>query len=190
MKKQKVKVVETTTSTVKMTALEEMVAAQLTDRQFSNNVSYENLTKKVTYVTARNGLFKVTKTAIGLFKELVQEFKTPIVGIPDMEAGVDLAIPKIPMKYIVEALSWYRDINTKDKTEASVLFFWNHKDVELPVLPGLREEGKLVIYCPVQENSSALSDFTMDENVAWFRENLALLLETHSHRVHSVKRSA
>lgn len=160
--------------------LEEMVAAQLTDRRFSP-VSYEDLTKKVTYVTARNGMFKVTKTAIGLFKELIQKFDSPIIGLPDMEPGVDLVIPKIPMKNIIEALSFYRDVNKQDKTEASVLFFWNANDVALPNIPGLRAEGKLVTYCPVQVNSSTLSDFTKDEHVDWMRDNLSLLLETHSH---------
>lgn len=160
--------------------LQEIVAAQMTDRRFAP-VSYDVLDKRVTYVTAKNGLFKVTKTPIGLFKELMQAFDTEIVGLPAMEAGVDLAIPKIPFKYILEALSFYRDINTKDKTEASTLYFWNHRNLELPELPGLRNEGQLVIYCPVQKNSSALSEFGDDENVDWMRENLALLLELHSH---------
>ena len=160
--------------------LEEMVAAQLTDRQFAP-ITYEGLTKQVTYVTAANGLFKVTKTPIGLFKEQQEEFKTPVIGLPKMEAGVDLIVPKIPFKYIIQALSYYRDINTQDRTEASLLYFWNHLDKPLPNLPGLSAEGRLVTYCPIQVNSGALSDFTKDTNVAWMRQNLALLLETHSH---------
>lgn len=160
--------------------LEEMVAAQLTDRRFSP-VKYEDLTKSVTFVTARNGLFKVTKTAIGLFKEKVQDFDSPVVGLTDMEAGVELAIPKIPMKHLIQALSFYRDVNDKDGAEASVLFFWNADYKPLPNLPGLSSEGKLVTYCPKQVNSGALSDFTDDENVTWLRQNMALLLETHSH---------
>lgn len=164
--------------------LEEMVAAQLTDRQFAP-ITYEGLSKQVTYVTASNGLFKVTKTPIGLFKEQQEEFKTPVIGLPKMEAGVDLIIPKIPFKYIIQALSYYKDINTKDRTEASLLYFWNHLDKPLPNLPGLSAEGRLVTYCPIQVNSGALSDFTKDTNVAWMRQNLALLLESHSHNTMS-----
>src|SRR5699024_8147401 len=35
--------------------------------------------------------------------------------------------------------------------------------------------------CPVQKNSGALSNFTMDTTVPFLREHMALLLETHSH---------
>lgn len=166
--------------TAQQIALEEMVAAQVTDRRFAP-VTHEELTKSVTYVTAKNGLFKVTKTAVALFKEKLQDFDNPVVGLPEMEVGVELAIPKIPMKHLIKALSYYRDINTQDGTEASTLFFWNTDNSPLPNLPGLSSEGKLVTYCPTQVNSSTLSDFTKDENVNWLRQNMALLLELHSH---------
>ena len=160
--------------------LERIISAQLTERLFAP-VTFEGIEKSVAYVTAANGLFKVTKTPIGLFKEQLEEFKTEVIGLPKMEIGVELAIPKIPMRKLIEALSYYRDINTKDRTEASVLFFWNYKNLPLPEIPGLSAEGQLVTYCPTQVNSAALSDFTMDLNVACMRTNLALLLETHSH---------
>lgn len=188
-KKQTHTKVKTVKETEKEIELQELVAAQLTDRRFAP-ISYDSLDKRITYVTAKNGLFKVTKTPIGLFKECLQEFDTPILGIPEMEDGVDLAIPKIPFKVILEALSFYVDINTKDKTEASTLYFWNHKHLELPQIPGLRSEGQLVIYCPVQVNSGALSEFGADENVFWMRDNLALLLELHSHNTMSAFFSA
>lgn len=161
-------------------ALDELVASQLTDRQFAP-VAKDDLTKQITYITARNGLFKIVKTPIALYTVQLQEFKTPIIGLPDMTPGVELLIPKLPFKYMIQILSWYRDINTKDKTEASVLFFWNNRNVALPDIPGLSQEGQLVIYCPEQVNSATLSDFTGDDHVHWMRENLALLLETHSH---------
>ena len=102
--------------------LERIISAQLTERLFAP-VTFEGIEKSVAYVTAANGLFKVTKTPIGLFKEQLEEFKTEVIGLPKMEIGVELAIPKIPMRKLIEALSYYRDINTKDRTEASVLFF-------------------------------------------------------------------
>lgn len=166
--------------TAAQTALEQMIAEQLTDRRFAP-VTHESLTKSVTFVTAANGLFKVTKTPVALFKEQLETFKTNIVGLPEMEIGVELAIPKIPMKYLIQALSFYRDVNEQDKTEASTLFFWNAEDKPLPVLPGLSSDGKLVIYCPIQVNSATLSDFSKDDNVAWLRSNMALLFELHSH---------
>lgn len=166
--------------TEKSLTLENIIAAQLTDRKFAP-VKKEELTKSVTYVTAANGLFKVVKTPVALFKMKQIEFESSIPGIPTMEEGVELLIPKIPFRKITEILSWYRSVNEKDKTEASVLLFWNDRDVALPNLPGLSAEGKLVTYCPVQKNSATLSDFTSDDNVRWLRQNLALLLETHSH---------
>lgn len=157
-----------------------MMMAQLTDRRFAP-VGADDLTKKITYVTARNGLFKFIKTPIAIYKVLLQEFDSPVMGLPDVEEGVELLIPKLNIKHLIRALSWYRDINDQDGTEASLLFFWNHENVPLPDVPGLSTDGQLVIYCPVQENTAAHSSFGADNIVHWMRENLALLLETHSH---------
>lgn len=161
-------------------SLQNIIAAQLTDRKFAP-VRAEELDKNVTYVTASNGLFKIVKTPVALFTVQIAKNETAIPGLPPMEEGVELLIPKIPFKKILQALSFYIDINAKDKTEASVLFFWNNRNVALPDVPGLTQEGQLVTYCPTQKNSGALSDFTMDTTVPWLRENCALLLETHSH---------
>ena len=43
--------------------LERIVAAQVTERLFAP-VTHDSMTKPVAYVTAANGLFKVTKTPI------------------------------------------------------------------------------------------------------------------------------
>lgn len=144
-------------------------------------VSHDTLSKSITYVTAGNGLFKVRKTPVAIFKEQIAEIKNENIGLPDMEEGVELAIDKMPFRYLIEALSFYRDINDKDKTEASVLFFYNNKNVELPDIPGIREENKIITYVPEQTNSGTLSDFKDDEYVHWLRENTSILLETHSH---------
>lgn len=166
--------------TVVSPELQEMVYAQLTDKQFAP-ISYEGLIKPVTYVTARNGLFKVTKTPIGLFKEKLQSFDSPVYGVGEMDEGVDLVIPKIPFHVIIEALSFYKDVHTKDKTEVSSLYFWNHNNIRLEKRPGLRVDGQLITYVPIQKNSGTLSEFGDDDFVAWLRENTAILLEMHSH---------
>ncbi|MDK2600478.1 hypothetical protein QO179_23560 [Bacillus stercoris] len=105
-----------------------------------------------------------------------------------MEEGPELLIPKIPMKYLLMVLSFYREIHKKDGTEASVLFFWNHDSLPLPTkyqdqseVKGLIEDGQLVIYCPIQENSSTLSEFGDDGMVSYLRDNCTPLCETHSH---------
>jgi hypothetical protein len=146
--------------------------------------------KPTNIVYAANGVFRVVKTPIALFKTEIGkvETKQPVLGIEAMTAGPELLIPKIPFRYLQMILSWYRDIETKDHTEASVLFFWNHNNVALPVayaddkpINGLLVDGQLIIYCPIQRNSAGLSEFHMDTMVGWLRENTALLCETHSH---------
>lgn len=172
------------TTKVENSTLQNMIAAQLTDRKFAP-VSADELVKNVTYVTAGNGVFKVVKTPVALFKVKIADTAGVIPGLPEMEEGVELLIPKIPFRKIIQALTYYIDINAKDRTEASVLFFWNTNNLPLPEVPGLTEEGQLVTYCPVQKNSGALSNFTMDTTVPWLRENMSLLLETHSHNTMS-----
>lgn len=164
--------------------LDRMIAAQLTDRQFAP-ITPEGLTKNVTYVTAANGIFKVVKTAFALFTVKLTDTENTVPGLPAMEEGVQLLIPKIPFKTILQALSFYKDVNTKDKTEVSSLYFWNHNNIDLPDIPGLQSEGQLVTYVPVQENTATLSEFGDDNWVSWLRENLSVLLELHSHNTMS-----
>lgn len=172
-------------STLNLTNLlaEQMTGYLMYDEKFNA----EQL-KKINYVTAANGLFRVEKTPVAIYKSIVEKYKKPIPGLRVMTEGPELLIPKIPFKYLQMALSWYRDVNNKDKTEASLLFFWNKDNVTLPQkysddteVKGLLNDGQLVIYVPRQKNSSTLSEFHMDPVVAWLRENLALLCETHSH---------
>lgn len=166
------------------TELEMMIASQLTDRQHAP-VILDKLTKNVTYFTASNGIFKVIRTPVALFKIRITEGDNTVPGLPSMEEGVDLLIPKIPFKIIAQALTFYRDVNKQDGSEVSSLYFWNHKNIIIPNIPGVLQEGQLVTYIPVQQNSSTLSEFSDDPWVDWFRTNCALLLELHSHNTMS-----
>lgn len=180
----------TTTKKVEMTpeqkALNNLVAQATMDRKIAP-VADNEYTKPVTYVTAGNGLFRVRMTPVALYAEKVEDFKTSIPGIPDMEAGVKLLIPKIPMKVAIELLSYYREIYDKDGTECSVLLFWNDRDVPLPNIPGVKaydgEMSRLVAYCPKQTNSPTLSSFREDmDQCDWFRAHMTPLCESHSHQ--------
>lgn len=185
------KAVETEEQKASRLALQEMIAAQVTDRVFAKKTVDElipHLEKEVTYVAASNGLFKITKKPIGLFIEKEHDYKAELPGVGPLEAGVHLTVPKIPGKYLIQILSWYRDVNTRDRTEASNLFFWNHNNVEIPTqyedktpVRGLTVDGQLIIYTPKQVNTGALSEFHMDSMVPWLRENTSLYLEIHSH---------
>lgn len=178
-------------------SLEQQLAAQLTGYLQYKGEGLENLdlSKKLNFVTASNGVFRIEKTPISIFITQVQEFgkNVSIPGLSPLEEGVQLLIPKIPFKYWLQVLSFYKDVYNRDKTEASVLFFWNHDNVSLPQffqaqgtipekpIEGLVEDGQLVIYCPIQKNSSGLSDFKDDGMVHWLRQNCTPLCETHSH---------
>lgn len=151
--------------------------------------------KPVNYVTAKNGIFRVTAKPIGIFASRVGAAPTAnmIPGLADLKEGVTLTIPKIKFDYWLQILSFYRDVHKKDGTEASVLFFWNHNNLEIPrayesvngqpgrEIKGIFEDGQLIIICPEQVNSGTLSNFTKDGMVTWLRANTTGLCETHSH---------
>ncbi|UOE58132.1 hypothetical protein [Cytobacillus oceanisediminis] len=144
--------------------------------------------KKITYVTASNGLFRVEKTPVAIFKVKVHPFEKEIPGLLPMEEGPELLIPKIPFKFLQQALSWYIDVYDQDGTEASLLFFWNKENKAIPQhysdnseIKGLLADGQLIVYVPRQVNQKGLSEFHMDPMVDYLRKNFALLCETHSH---------
>jgi hypothetical protein len=158
---------------------------------FSVGLTLDDVSNMPTNVViAKNGLFRVSKTPIGYFATqlAVGDAKFVIPGVQEIKKGVTLSIPKIPFEYWLEVLSFYRDVYNKDKTEASLLFFWNDREITLPTeftdgtpIKGLSERGQLIMYCPSQKNSSGLSNFTADTMVPWLRTNTTPLLETHSH---------
>lgn len=171
-------------------ALKAQLAGQLVGHHIGPQAPEVYDAKPTNIVYASNGIFRVIKTPIAIFKTKLGavESNVNIPGNSPMEEGIDLLIPKIPFKYWLQVLSYYKDVHTKDKTEASVVFFWNHNNVDIPTeyesgrpIKGLTIDGQLIIYCPEQKNSSGLSDFTADTMVPWLRERTTPLLETHSH---------
>lgn len=176
-----------------------MLAAQMQGNHFGPQ-DPESYDKPTNIVVAGNGVFRVVKTPTALFKTKIASTETghTIPGVPTMEEGPELLVPKIPLKYLIMMLTWYRDVYDKDRTEASTLFFWNHNEVELPShyapvtiaeknagigaeVKGVIEDGQLIVYCPQQKNSGTLSEFHQDGMVNWLRENTTPFAEFHSH---------
>ena len=176
-----------------------LLAAQ-TQGRFFGPQPHEAYDKPTNIVVAGNGIFRVVKTPTALFKAKLTDIPAAnkIPGLGEMEEGPELLVPKIPLKYLIMALTWYRDVYDQDKTEASILFFWNHDNVALPShyspteaqaklglqgdeVKGLIEDGQLVVYCPQQKNSGTLSEFGDDGMVDYLREHCTPLVETHSH---------
>lgn len=169
--------------TPEMIEVQQQLIMMNQDRKFAP-VDKFAYTKDVTIVTAGNGIFRVRKTPIAIFKTRMQEVSIP--GLPHMQEGAEILIPKIPMKMIIQVLSFYRDVYDQDKTEACANFFWNYNNVPLPKMDGLLVDGQLVLHCPLQLNSSAETNFengehTRGEDIDWLRNNLAPLCESHSH---------
>jgi hypothetical protein len=164
-----------------------ILAAQAQGRFFGPQPP-EAYEKPTNIVVAGNGIFRVVKTPVGLFKVKIEDTKVAIPGLGHMEEGPELLIPKIPLKYLIMVLTFYRDVHKKDGTEASALFFWNHNSEALPSkysdntdVKGLIQDGQLIIYCPQQKNSGTLSEFGEDGMVNYLREHCTPLCETHSH---------
>lgn len=184
----------------KQSALALQLAGQLV-KHYVGPQNPEGYEKETNIVTARNGIFRVIKTPVAILKTQIAKMEKDAVvpGPAEMQEGAELLIPKIPFKYWLMVLKFYRDIHTKDKTEASVLYFWNTNNVSIPKfynpseaqvklgikqgspINGLIEDGQLIVYCPTQKNSSGLSEFHTDGMVNWLREHTTPLLETHSH---------
>lgn len=168
--------------------LTNLLASQVTNYLFYNDSYSTDQLKKVNYVVSSNGLFRVEKTPTAIFAVQQSEFDVDIPGLHYMDEGVTLLIPRIPFRYLQMALSFYREVYYQDGTEASLLFFWNKDNVEIPShdsegqpVNGYLQDGQLILYVPKQVNSAALSEFHQDPMVEWFRTHTAILCETHSH---------
>jgi hypothetical protein len=169
----------------------QMAARMASHVAFKDGMTLEQIaTSPVNYVTAKNGVFRVSATPVAFFATLLykSEAKKIVPGLQDLKPGPTLRIPKIPFEHWVQVLSYYRDVYAKDKTEASVLFFWNDRNVDIPPtytdgkpIDGVLQVGQLILYCPKQKNSAGLSNFTGDTMVPWLRKETTPLLETHSH---------
>jgi hypothetical protein len=196
-KKEETKPADGAAKAASLAALKAQLAGQLVGHHFGAPTNPEAYNKPTNIVTAENGVFRVVKTPIAIFKTQLAETtkvgKTgtathKIPGTAPMTEGVELSVPKIPFKYWLQVFNFYKDVDTKDKTEASVLFFWNTNDEDLPdeytdgsKVKGLTIDGKLIIYCPRQKNSAGLSEFGHDGMVEYLRKHTTPLLETHSH---------
>ncbi|KLA07030.1 hypothetical protein B4086_5506 [Bacillus cereus] len=121
-----------------------------------------------------------------------QAMKYPVkqkMGAGDGKVGIEMKIPKIPFKYWLMTLDFYKEIYARYRTEASVFFYWNLKDEEIPQnlyrehKDGILMDGKLLVYCPKQRNTGVLSSFGQDKLLQWLEKHWQCIIETHSHHV-------
>ncbi|MGG4362692.1 hypothetical protein ABEX45_00390 [Bacillus subtilis] len=145
--------------------------------KYDRNVQVTEFMKDGIYRTMSNGVFVASKK-VHDYSDL------HLFGLPEGFEGVRLLIDKIPFKYWIMVLDFYKDVYEKHGTEASVLFYYNHADLDIPQYypDGIIQDGRLIVYCPKQRNTGVRSKFD-DEQMRWLEDNTYPILETHSHHV-------
>lgn len=139
-----------------------------------------------------NGVFKVYSDAYFSIRYKTCNLKAnSLVGnIPD---GVEYinTVSKLPRKYLEMLISFYREVNNLYKTEASLVVYYNHNNLDIPkeFLTKYKDlmiiDGNYVILVPYQINNSVHSNFysLSSDFIDWLEANMLGVLETHSHNV-------
>lgn len=159
--------------------------------EYIRNAVYTEVIDNEVYKTVDNGVFQFYKKA--------KSETCRHNNVVENQSRMFLNVPKIPYKYYEMLIDWYRAVYFTKGTEACLLFYWNENDVEIPAelyeehKDGLIIDGKLIVYCPIQWNSSVLSQFATIQNingvqtsvlpemVKWLERNTICYMETHSH---------
>lgn len=153
-------------------------------KQYKEGFPFYEIMKDGIYQGMSNGCMVARKKVVSYAEEEV--FSLAAKG----KEGFELTIPKIPFKYWEMIWSFYNTVNSVWGTEATVLLYWNNRDIDLTQIPqelkdeygkGLLIDGKLILYVPKQQNSGALTAYHGDQMRVWLGNNTANLLDTHSH---------
>lgn len=118
------------------------------------------------------------------------------LGIPEVEPRLTLA-EKIPSENIYKMVAWYRHVNDKYGTEATMQVFYDKTEGEKDFPQELKDkyqgaikrDGKFVYVIPVQEVTGGFVSFdgdsfpaTLDRELyQWALENYEPILNIHSH---------
>lgn len=137
-----------------------------------------------------DGIYRAYSNGVTVLRKLDTKFtEKQILGVGNGQVGIEMLIPKIPFKYWLMTLDFYKEIYERYRTEASVFFYWNIKDVEIPQnlyrehKDGILLDDKLLVYCPKQRNTGVLTSFGNDKLLQWLEKNWQCVVETHSHHV-------
>lgn len=145
--------------------------------------------RKPYYLLKKDGVYRHTSTGAMLIKEKYIEFGgRGVPGLPEGEEGVDYILPKIPFKYWLMILDFYKEVHEVWGTEASVHIYYMEEEKEIPSeyeknKVGILRDGKWVIYCPQQVNTGVLTSFGKDKLYQWLIVNTIAVIETHSHHI-------
>lgn len=149
--------------------------------------NYNLITKDGIYASGSNGVMRVNKKIVDFGKANVR-----MDSLGEVEEGVELLIDKIPFKYYVMTLDYFRAIYDKYGTEAGVTFFHKTEDTDMEWVrenagEGLIEDGDLLVYCPKQRNSPSVHIVEGEEVYEYLRHNALQVVEVHSHHTMGIK---
>jgi PRTRC genetic system protein A len=153
------------------TVTEETPAVNLADflagSLFSRHVTMEealNAHTMVRYVMGHDGVYEVRHTDIGTFKIKAKTIK----GAELITEGVDLNLPRIPVRILQQAISFFKAVMaTFNNAEAIIQIYWS------------RDRHDYYVYVPKQEVSQAQCHYvnSMDD----VQLNDLLVADIHSH---------
>lgn len=153
------------------------------------NVDVSELEKNKVYtLVGHDGLYRVKHNGvIKTVSKICDVSKAVLDKNYHVEEGFELLVPKIPFKYYLMCLNYFRDIHTQDRTEAGIIFYRVNENTDMNVLQPYIDEGSLIIddglivYCPLQINSGGLHEIRGETMYEYLRLNSDPYVEVHSH---------
>lgn len=160
---------ETPQTLVKKPSLAVLMARQ--NSEFYTDSEWPNiteLTKEITYVLRRDGLYEIRKNSAGIFVSQREKFTHNLPGFTKEETkeGFFMNFGKIPYDLFQEILGFFKAICDESKDEVYVQTFWDPA------------AGVYFNYVPKQVVSGASVRYDRDIDL---EKRCVLVLETHSH---------
>ncbi len=135
----------------------------------SHHIGFEGAkesNKPFKYLMTAKGVKKVMSNAVGFFVSTVPSTEI-IPGLPEIEDGFVLQIPKIPYVEFEKTISFFKKVmEQKDDAEAFLQFFYD------------AENNKYILYCPDQNVAAASVHYLRNQEM---EEKYTLVLDIHSH---------
>ena len=143
---------------------------------------YTLVGKKGIFTTKKSGAIRVTK----LEESYKDSTAKMLVRLDDVKTGLEVLVPKIPFKYYMQVLDYFREVHRVQGNEAGVTVFYRNERTDMDKVLELGGDGVIlhddfIIYCPVQENSPAIHIIEGEELYEYLLDNSTQVLELHSH---------
>jgi len=124
--------------------------------------------KPVVFVMCGDGLWEIRRNSIGIFRRRMTDVKVP--GLPcGLSEGFDLAVPKMPLSLLWQAVAFFREVFSLHRSEAAVRAIYD------------RRRKKYFLDCPQQEVCAAHCHFDRSQTF----EDSVIVMEIHSHGLFS-----